>query len=359
MPLDFGVFLDFPVHQGDTHEDAFRNTFELVDLADDLGLDTVWLGETHFAPERAVHSAQMVIAAAIAARTKQLRVGSAVHVLPLVHPLRIAEEAATVDQISQGRFEFGVGRSGNIRAYDTMGIDYLESRERFQEALEIILQAWRGETFSYEGKYNHITNARLTPLPYQKPHPKIRIASSGGDSFARVGRLGFPIFLSMRGMDVYELESNLQSYHQAWRDAGHPGDSGDISVRFPLYVAPREEDAIEEPRETIESYFRRMRERFQQGRFEEALSDTSGGAEQIEARRARLERLEKMTYDDILETKVIVGSPERVIDRLRQYQEMLGLTGFTAELNPGGMLPKEAVHRSLQLLTEEVMPAFK
>lgn len=238
MSLDFGAFLEFPVHRGDTHEDAFRNTFELVDWADQLGLDTVWLGETHFAPERAVHSAQMVIASAIAARTKRLRVGSAVHVLPLVHPLRIAEEAATVDQISQGRFEFGVGRSGNIRAYDTMGIDYGESQERFQEALEIIMQAWRGETFSYAGKYNQITNARLAPLPYQKPHPKIRLAASGGDSFERVGRLGFPIFLSMRGMDVYELESSLQSYHQAWADAGHSGDSGDISARFPMYVAP-------------------------------------------------------------------------------------------------------------------------
>ena len=105
-------------------------------------------------------------------QNQAIAVGSAVHVLPLVHPLRIAEEAATVDQISQGRFEFGVGRSGNIRAYDTMGIDYLESKDRFQEALEIIMQAFSGETFSYEGKYNHISNARLTPLPYTKPHPR-------------------------------------------------------------------------------------------------------------------------------------------------------------------------------------------
>ena len=357
--MDFGIFLDFPIPRGGSHADAFQETFELVDLADEFGLDTVWLGETHFTPERAVHSAQMVIAASIGARTKQLRVGSAVHVLPLVHPLRIAEEAATVDQISQGRFEFGVGRSGNIRAYDTMGIDYLESKDRFQEALEIIMQAFSGETFSYEGKYNHITNARLTPLPYQKPHPKVRIASSGDESFERVGRLGFPIFLSMRGMDVNELEANLKYYHQAWQKAGHPGESGDISVRFPMYVAPSDEDALEEPRETIESYFRRMRERFQQGRFEEALADISGGQDLIEARRERLARMERMSYEDILDTKVIVGSPDRVIDRLQQYKEMLGLTGFTAELNPGGLLPKEAVHRSLKLITEEVMPAFK
>ena len=252
-----------------------------------------------------------------------------------------------------------MGRSGNVRAYDTMGIDYLESKDRFQEALEIIMQAFTSETFSYEGKYNHITNARLTPRPYTKPHPKIRLASSGEESFERVGRLGFPIFLSMRGMDVNELETNLQHYHQAWQQAGHAGESGDISVRFPMYVAPTEEDALEEPRESIESYFRRMRERFQQGRFEEALADVTGGQDLIEARRERLARLESMSYEEILDTKVIVGSPDRVIDKLHQYREKLGITGFTAELNPGNLLPKEAVHRSLKLITEEVMPAFK
>ena len=174
-----------------------------------------------------------------------------------------------------------------------------------------------------------------------------------------MGRLGFPIFLSMRGMDVNELEINLTSYHEAWKKAGHAGESGDISVRFPMYVAPTEEDALEEPRESIESYFRRMRERFQQGRFEEALADVTGGQDLIEARRARLARLESMTYEEILDTKVIVGSPDQVIDKLHQYREKLGITGFTAELNPGNMLPKEAVQRSLKLITQEVMPAFK
>src|SRR5437660_12457478 len=192
--MDFGIFLDFQVRPGATQEDAYRENFELVKLADEIGIDTAWLGETHFNRNKPL-AAQLVTAGAIASRTKRLRVGMAVQVLPLIHPLRIAEEAATVDQISQGRFEFGVGRSGNMRAYDAMGIDYDESRERFQEALDIILKAWSGETFSYEGKYNHITNASLSPLPYQKPHPKVRIASTTEDSFSRVGRLGFPIFL--------------------------------------------------------------------------------------------------------------------------------------------------------------------
>lgn len=355
--MDFGIFLDFLIRPGETHTDAFREALELVDLAEATGLDSVWLGEMHFNPNRSVLSAPIVVASAIATRTKRLKVGMAVQVLPLINPLRLAEEAATVDQLSEGRFEYGVGRSGNTRAYDTMGIPYEESPERFQEALDIILQAWKGETFSYHGKYNHIENASLSPLPYQKPHPPVRLASTTEDSFARVGRLGFPIFLSMRGMDVGDLETNLHDYRAAWQAAGHPGNAGDISVRFPMYIGLTEAESIDDPRESIEAYFARMRRLFEEGRSEDTLG--AGMSERSVTRARRAERLATITYEEILETKVIFGTPEQVIDRLTQFKETLGLTGFTAELNPGGLLPREAVQRSLKLLTQEVMPAFK
>ena len=350
--MDFGINTDFTIPHGGNHLSAFQASMEEVDMAEEMGLDTVWLGEAHFRPNRSVLSAPIVVASSIATRTKRLRVGMAVQVLPMIHPLRIAEESATVDQISEGRFEFGVGRSGNVRAYDVMGIDYSESKERFQEALDIIQQAWSGETFSYEGKYNHITNATLSPLPFQKPHPKIRIAASSDDSFGRIGRLGYPIFLGLRTMDVEDLKTNLQEYREEWRKAGHPGDGGDINVRFPMYIAPSDEEAIEEPQGSIEAFFERQRE----------LLDYSlgrPGTQDSKVRQARYDRLANITYEDLLETRVVFGSPERVKDRLVQFQEMLGITGITAELNPGGFLPKEAVQRSLKLLTQEVMPAFK
>src|SRR5439155_6210560 len=256
---------------------------------------------------------------------------------------------ATVDQISQGRFEFGIGRSGNVRAYDIMGIDYAESKERFQEALDIILGAWSGEPFSYDGKYNRITNATLSPLPYQQPHPKIRIAASSEDSFGRIGRLGYPIFLGLRTMAVDDLKTNLKDYRKEWQKGGFAGDAGDINVRFPMYIAPSDSEAIEEPKESIEAFFRRQRELFE-------YSLGRAGTERTEVRQARFERFSNATYEDLLETRVVFGSPESVIDRLHQFREMLGITGITAELNPGGFLPKEAVERSLRLLTEKVMP---
>ncbi len=350
--MDFGININFTMGGAMTHQEAIRESMEEVDLAEQMGLDTVWLGEMHFNPARSVLSAPIVIASSIATRTKRLRVGMAVQVLPLIHPLRIAEEAATVDQLSEGRFEFGVGRSGNVRAYDIMGIDYGESKDRFQEALDIILMAWSGETFSYEGKYNHITNASISPLPYQQPHPKVRIAASSEDSFGRIGRLGYPIFLGLRTMDVEDLKTNLQEYKQEWKAAGHPDEGGDINVRFPVYIAPSDAEAIEEPKESIEAFFQRQRELFEYSRGRQG-ADVSAG------RQARYERLVNSTYEDLLETRVVFGSPERVIDRLHEFREMLGVSGVTAELNPGGFLPKEAVQRSLRLMTEEVMPAFK
>ena len=350
--MDFGVFLDFASRKGATPNEIFQESFDLVDLAEESGLDTVWLGESHFNPNRSVLSAPTVVASSIATRTKRLRVGNAVQVLPLISPLRIAEEAATVDQVSQGRFEFGVGRSGNANAYEIMGIPYEESPARFQEALDIILEAWKGEPFSYHGKYNHIDDATITPGTYQQPRPPVRLASTQEDSFARVGRLGFPIFLSVRGMDVNDLENNLKEYHKAWREAGHPGDGGDISVRVPIYIGATKEEAISEPQETTEAFFARQRRM-----YEERLK--RGGGDLPEERLARAERLANLTYQDILETRVIFGTPEMVLERLSQFKEMLGLTGFAAELNPGGLLPPAAVHRSVKLLAEEVMPAFK
>src|SRR5215467_15935755 len=153
-----GIFVEEKRH-GASQAEAFRDVFELADRAEAWGVDCVWLGEIHFTPIRSVISASLQVASAIASRTRRVRIGTAVQVLPLNHPLRIAEEVATIDQISEGRFEFGIGRSGVVRTYDTYGIPYGESQARFREALEIIRRAWRGEPFSYEGDFYRIADA--------------------------------------------------------------------------------------------------------------------------------------------------------------------------------------------------------
>src|SRR5579884_2209082 len=129
--MEFGMFHEFPALPGRSEAEAFAEAMEQIDAAERDGLDAMWLAEIHFAPERTHLSAPLPIAAAIAARTSRMKIGIAVQVLPLCHPLRLAEEAATVDQLSHGRLIFGVGRSGVVRSYVDYGIPYAESRERF------------------------------------------------------------------------------------------------------------------------------------------------------------------------------------------------------------------------------------
>src|SRR5262249_13011842 len=155
-----------------------------------MGLDATWLSETHVAPGTSVLASPMVIASAIAGRTKRMRIGLAVQVLPLGNPLRIAEEGAPVDQISHGRLIVGVGRSGSPRGYKAYGIPYDESRDRFNEALDIILKAWTDPVLSYDGHWHQYHNVNLSPRPYQQPHPEIRIAANSPGSFARFGERG-------------------------------------------------------------------------------------------------------------------------------------------------------------------------
>jgi alkanesulfonate monooxygenase SsuD/methylene tetrahydromethanopterin reductase-like flavin-dependent oxidoreductase (luciferase family) len=349
--MDFGIFMEFGRRQDISQAEAFREGFQLVDAAEEWGLDGVWLAELHFNPVRSVLSAPVVVATSIATRTKRLRVGMAVHVLPLNNPLRIAEEVATVDHISEGRFDFGIGRSGFARSYDIYGIPYEESRERFQEALDVILEAWKGESFSYEGTYHKFKDAVVSPRPYQLPHPPIRIAATTAETFPRMGALGYPIFVGLRGMDIPELGNCLKEYRKSWQEGGHPGQ-GDVYLRIPVYAGETEEGAIEEPRESITGYFSRMG-----NLFKESAGQTNSDI--VEVRQARAQRLESLTYDQMLETKVAFGTAEGLVVRFTLLEEELGLDGVVAELNPGGLIPREGALRSLRIITEQVMPAFR
>jgi alkanesulfonate monooxygenase SsuD/methylene tetrahydromethanopterin reductase-like flavin-dependent oxidoreductase (luciferase family) len=162
--MDFGIFMEFGNRQGHTEAESFREGFAMVDAAEAWGIDGAWLAEFHFNPVRSVLSSPITVASSIATRTKHMRIGMAVYVLPLNHPLRIAEEVATVDHISEGRFDFGIGRSGFTRSYDIYGTPYDESQERFREAVEIMRAAWKGDTFSYDGKHYQMNWLRVLPI---------------------------------------------------------------------------------------------------------------------------------------------------------------------------------------------------
>jgi alkanesulfonate monooxygenase SsuD/methylene tetrahydromethanopterin reductase-like flavin-dependent oxidoreductase (luciferase family) len=344
-----GIFVE-EMRQGASQAAAFRDVFDLADRAEAAGVDCVWLGEIHFTPTRSVISASLQVASAIASRTRRLRVGTAVQVLPLNHPLRIAEEVATLDHISQGRFEFGIGRSGVVRTYDVYGIAYGESQARFREALEIIRLAWTGEPFSYDGQFYRVQNATVVPRPFQVPHPPIRMATTSDETFPIAGRLGLPIFVGLRTTEIADLQLQLAPYRQAWREAGHSGEPS-VYLRIPVYVSPTEHGAREEPRLSVAAFFARQTELARAAVGRE-------GAGPVDRRRMVAERMAALSYEDVLVRKVAFGTAAGVIDRLTCLREELGLDGIVAELNPGGLIPPELETRSLELLARDVIPAL-
>jgi alkanesulfonate monooxygenase SsuD/methylene tetrahydromethanopterin reductase-like flavin-dependent oxidoreductase (luciferase family) len=348
--MEFGVFLE-ERRPGTTEGGSLQETLVLADLAEAWGLDGVWLGEIHFNPTRSVHSAPIALASFIAARTRRVRVGTAVQVLPLGNPLRIAEEVATVDHLSQGRFDFGIGRSGSPRSYDVLGVPYGESQARFEETLQIIREAWKGEPFSYHGKFFHFEKALVAPQPYQRPHPPMRMAANSPETFAFVGRSGLQLFAGLRDLGIPELKRYVAAYRAAWQAAGHPG-RGDVCIRIPVYAAPTQQEAIEEPRENMMYFFRRHAElvKFGIGR---------AGAGPADRRHARLDEVANLSYDDVLETRVAFGTAASLTERLRRIRDELGLDGIVAELNPSGLFSMERMQRTLRILTHEVMPALK
>src|SRR5213592_4777029 len=275
--MEFGMFHEFPSLPGRGETEMFDEAIEQVDMAERCGLDAMWLAEIHFAPERTYLSAPLAIASAIAARTTRMKIGIAVQVLPLCHPLRIAEEAATVDQVSRGRLIFGVGRSGLPRTYEAYGIPYAESKDRFAETLHVIEQAWSQPRFSYEGQYFNFDNVAVTPKPYQKPLPPIRVAASSADTFPAIGKLGYPIFVMPRGT-FSDMLPAIESYREAHRAAGHPG-RGQVYMRVPLYVGETAERARDEPEPSIMHFFREQAARLRASANRPGTSATEGRAE--------------------------------------------------------------------------------
>ena len=349
--MEFGVFHEFPSLVGRPDAEAFQEAFAIVDAAEAWGLDVMWLAELHFDPTRSVLSAPLCIASAIAARTNRIRIGVGVQVLPLGRPLRIAEEAATVDQISRGRLIFGVGRSGVAKTYESYGVPYAESRERFTETLEILQKAWASPTISYAGKHFSFQDVTVTPRPFRASGPPIRVAATSPDTFVTIGHQGKPIFLAVRHEDARDLVPYIQSYHEAWRKAGHSG-RGTVYLRAPGYLAASAEAARSEAEASLMHYYRA------QGAL---LRDSAGraGVDQADKRMKTADRLSTITYEEALRGTVLIGTPDDVAERIAALRDDLGLDGILLEINCGGKIPHEQEKEALRLLCQSVMPRFR
>ena len=347
--MHFGVFLEFPVSNGGTQRDAFQESFALVDEAERLGVDSVWLPEYHFNSGR-VLSAPMTTASAIAARTERIRIGLGVQCLPLGHPVRMAEEAATVDLISGGRLEFGVGRGTFPNVHEGYNVPCSDSRGRFEEFLEVIFKAWTTDRFSFDGEFYSCQDLIVEPKPLQQPHPPIRVGVTSAESFPIVGRMGYPIMINpSRVFTLADLAIHIQEYRKAWQAAGHKGAS-EVGLRVPVYVAETAEHAYEDPRESAIFMAQRLGQRVS------GYSDYAGTTGDW---RGQGEQILGMSYDDWLRDKVVYGTAEAVTERLQQLVQDLDLDQIIYEINSGNKLSYEHQVTSLRLFNQHVVPQFK
>ncbi len=344
--MELGLFLEFPVREGSNENEAFKESFALVDQAEKLGVPSVWMAEYHFNPGR-VLSSPITILSAIAARTQSIRLGTAVLLLPLTNPVRVAEEVATLDQISDGRVEFGIGRGTFPNVHEGFGVPFEESRGRFEESIEIILKAWTCEPFSFKGDYFTLPDMSVNPKPFQRPHPPVKVGVTSAESFPILGRMGFNILINpSRVFTLAELKPSIREYREARKAAGHEGE-GKVGIRIPVYLSHDAQKAHDEPMESA---------LFSMGRLSDRVSSYAGRPGTLGDWGAQAERVRNMTYDDWLRDKVAYGTPKAVIDKLNWLGQELGLDQVMFEINFGNLIPLENQANSLRLMMEQVAP---
>jgi alkanesulfonate monooxygenase SsuD/methylene tetrahydromethanopterin reductase-like flavin-dependent oxidoreductase (luciferase family) len=351
MAFEFGIFLEFPRYHAQSDAEAFVQSFAQADAAERWGFDAVWLAELHFTPERSVASAPLVLASAIAARTRRVKIGIGVQVLPLCHPLRLAEEVATLDHISEGRLILGVGRSGFPRSYEAYGVPYSESRERFAEVLEILQRSWSRERFSFAGNFYNFKDIGVVPRPSPSLHSRLRVAATSDDTYTTIGTMGLPIFVAVRLGTFEDLLPQIEAYRTAFRAAGHAGQ-GEVYMRVPIYVGDTAAAARDDPEDSIIQFYRALGLQYER-------SAAQAGARAGERRAEGGQALQTIAYADVLRDKVIVGTPDAVVKQLAEVTRTLGLAGVLAEVNCGGQIATDKVMRSLQLMGEQVAPHFR
>ena len=265
--------------------------------------------------------------------------GTAVNLLPLHHPLRIAEEVATLDVLSGGRAVFGIGRGSNPNHYRGYGIPIEERNGRFVEGLDLALRAWTEDELDYHGQFYQGEGIRVEPKPIQQPHPPVYIASNGADTFPLVGSLGHSILVTPLIITVKGVSDGLAAYRETLTEHGHDESNVKVVVNVPVYVGETAESAKSGFAPTVNNYLGTLR----------SMQNNSRGSS----------RASQLTYEDLYNELGAVGTPEQVIERLQGFEDLYKLQEIMCWFNIGGMLTNEEVGRSMRLFAEEVIPHFK
>jgi alkanesulfonate monooxygenase SsuD/methylene tetrahydromethanopterin reductase-like flavin-dependent oxidoreductase (luciferase family) len=346
--MRFGLFFQAPERTGESHAQRFAEMLDLAVLADSLGFDVAWLAEIHFGAAFSLLSTPLMAVPAIAQRTKRIRVGTAVTLLPLHQPLACAEQAATADILSGGRLEFGVGRGSIPSPFHGFRVPLSENRARFDEALEIIRLAWTRERFSYRGAFYQVEDIAVVPRPVQRPHPPIRVAVHTAESFAHIGDLGLSIYSGTTTTPLPQLREYMALYRAHLAAAGHAWQPDQMALMLPVHVGATSAAARDAMRPGVRKYYENIRTVF-------AQIPVSYG-EHLPRLKMIEETLANLPYEKFCRDQGVFGDAAEVVDRLQAARDEFGLSQIICWFDQGSMLPRAEVERVMRRFIDEIAP---
>ncbi len=345
--MKFGLFSHIPWPEGTDQKEIIEETTQQVQYGEELGFHGAWFAEHHFS-RYGLGSSSLILLSSIAAQTKTIRLGTAILVPPLHHPLRLAEEIATLDLVSGGRLDVGFGRGSANYEYQGYNIDPEESQGRFQEAIRLVQALWTTPEYSHTGQYFTVNHATLVPSPLQQPHPPLYIAATRTPATLEfVVSTGHPLLIGVV-LDTADALSLCHRFVKMSKEAGHNVPMSRIPFSRYCYVAETDEQARRDMQASLEWTLDMIqwRRTFTQG--------SEVNHRLAEWRRTRTEPLPD--YEHMYEHRAIIGTPQSCLAAIRALQEQ-GIDYFICNFAFGGM-DFEKVRRSMQLFAQEVMPHF-
>jgi len=359
--MKFGLLYEIEVLQPwdeNSHRNAFMEALDQIKLAEEVGFDYVWEVEHHFLGEFSISSAPEVFLSAVAQHTSSIRIGHGVALLPFGynHPIRVAERAAVLDIMSNGRLEFGTGRSATQYEMEPFGVDPETNRAEWDEAVHMIPKMWTQDEFSWDSELIRIPPRNVLPKPVQKPHPPMWMAGTQPSSAVLAAERGLG-FLHFTFADPEALDEKVQAYHDGIARAEPVGSfvNENFAAFTLMHCGETDDDAMREGGGGADWYVRASNLLYSIWAQSGAKS-YAWYAEQFAKGRGR--DTEDVNIQKMADAGVIcLGGPAKCAQVVRHYEER-GIDQIIFLVQAGGT-SHDAIQRSLRLFGEKVIPQFK
>jgi len=335
--MQFGVYLPTQYPQDADKVDSYEQLGRFVRVLDRVGFDSVWVGEHHMTGD--IFFPPLVTLAGVIGNTKRMKVGTGIIILPLYHPLKLAEDVAMLDIMSKGRMILGVGVGYRREEYDAFGVSYEDRRKILEEQVLLLRKLWKHDNISWQSKYYHLESVSVNPKPTQTDLP-IWIGLSGAafaSSLARIAEIGDAWILDA-ATPLGMIEHKMPGFVQALKKNGKEPSMTDFPVIRDLYVAKDSDSARADVGRAIVDKFRTYH------RWGYPVMRKTYRSE------------EDVTFDSLRKDIVIVGSPDECVELIEKYGKA-GINHLIFRVQVKGSTHSEAASM-IKLFVEKVMPHF-